>query len=297
MTASVCAECATHSHVRTVMVAAHQHCTCAPLTACILSCMQAPEQPAGYENAWSALDSRNAAPKPSRRTTRNLPQVLTNFTATSTSEGRHLLQFEQNTCLLDSILSYCVLLLARRCRRQHFDCYEAVNKATKVSNSTTVWLQAPEKVLDAPDLTDDYYLNLLDWSSQNVVRSRNPLRCVIAHHTAAHAMCMCVFLISLHRSGLTAYGTLPSALPLHAALQHAKQASGLTCSCPGPTREDVSSLQCRWPWRWARRCTCGRRPAAPSRSSCPPPARTTTSPPSPGRPTASTSPWAPTAPR
>lgn len=30
--------------------------------------------------------------------------------------------------------------------------------------------QAPERVLDAPDLTDDYYLNLLDWSSQNVVR-------------------------------------------------------------------------------------------------------------------------------
>ena len=29
--------------------------------------------------------------------------------------------------------------------------------------------QAPERILDAPDLLDDYYLNLLDWSSQNVV--------------------------------------------------------------------------------------------------------------------------------
>eukprot|EP01113_Clastostelium_recurvatum_P018882 TRINITY_DN22254_c0_g1_i1.p1 TRINITY_DN22254_c0_g1~~TRINITY_DN22254_c0_g1_i1.p1 ORF type:complete len:487 (+),score=123.40 TRINITY_DN22254_c0_g1_i1:102-1463(+) len=29
--------------------------------------------------------------------------------------------------------------------------------------------QAPERVLDAPDLIDDYYLNLLDWSSQNTV--------------------------------------------------------------------------------------------------------------------------------
>ncbi|EPZ33907.1 WD40 repeat-like protein [Rozella allomycis CSF55] len=27
----------------------------------------------------------------------------------------------------------------------------------------------PEKVLDAPDLLDDYYLNLLDWSSENVL--------------------------------------------------------------------------------------------------------------------------------
>ena len=30
--------------------------------------------------------------------------------------------------------------------------------------------QAPERILDAPDLTDDYYLNLLDWSSTNTVR-------------------------------------------------------------------------------------------------------------------------------
>jgi cell division cycle protein 20 (cofactor of APC complex) len=27
----------------------------------------------------------------------------------------------------------------------------------------------PEKILDAPDLLDDYYLNLLDWSSKNVL--------------------------------------------------------------------------------------------------------------------------------
>jgi cell division cycle protein 20 (cofactor of APC complex) len=26
-----------------------------------------------------------------------------------------------------------------------------------------------ERILDAPDLVDDYYLNLLDWSSNNVV--------------------------------------------------------------------------------------------------------------------------------
>ena len=29
--------------------------------------------------------------------------------------------------------------------------------------------QVPEKILDAPELLDDYYLNLLDWSSQNVL--------------------------------------------------------------------------------------------------------------------------------
>ena len=29
--------------------------------------------------------------------------------------------------------------------------------------------QAPERILDAPELLDDYYLNLLDWSSTNVL--------------------------------------------------------------------------------------------------------------------------------
>ena len=29
--------------------------------------------------------------------------------------------------------------------------------------------QFPEKILDAPDLVDDYYLNLLDWSQDNIL--------------------------------------------------------------------------------------------------------------------------------
>jgi cell division cycle protein 20 (cofactor of APC complex) len=29
--------------------------------------------------------------------------------------------------------------------------------------------QYPEKILDAPDIVDDYYLNLLDWGSNNVL--------------------------------------------------------------------------------------------------------------------------------
>jgi cell division cycle protein 20 (cofactor of APC complex) len=30
--------------------------------------------------------------------------------------------------------------------------------------------QSQERILDAPDLVDDYYLNLLDWNAQNIVR-------------------------------------------------------------------------------------------------------------------------------
>ena len=34
--------------------------------------------------------------------------------------------------------------------------------------------QAPERILDAPELLDDYYLNLLDWGKNNVAPSPNP---------------------------------------------------------------------------------------------------------------------------
>jgi len=37
--------------------------------------------------------------------------------------------------------------------------FQAVRKISKI----------PFKVLDAPELQDDFYLNLVDWSSQNVL--------------------------------------------------------------------------------------------------------------------------------
>ena len=32
--------------------------------------------------------------------------------------------------------------------------------------------QAPERILDAPELLDDYYLNLLDWNAENILGAR-----------------------------------------------------------------------------------------------------------------------------
>jgi cell division cycle protein 20 (cofactor of APC complex) len=39
----------------------------------------------------------------------------------------------------------------------------------KIKKTTRHIPQGPEKILDAPDLLDDYYLNLLDWSAQNIL--------------------------------------------------------------------------------------------------------------------------------
>ena len=36
--------------------------------------------------------------------------------------------------------------------------------------------QSPERILDAPDLLDDYYLNLLDWNAQNILGAATPSR-------------------------------------------------------------------------------------------------------------------------
>ena len=50
--------------------------------------------------------------------------------------------------------------------------------------------QAPERILDAPDMLDDYYLNLLDWGSNNVVSwpgLAECMRCVQRSQRALHA--------------------------------------------------------------------------------------------------------------
>ncbi len=48
--------------------------------------------------------------------------------------------------------------------------YSQNQEKKKVSNKNIRDIpQQPEKVLDAPELLDDYYLNLLGWNSQNVL--------------------------------------------------------------------------------------------------------------------------------
>jgi cell division cycle protein 20 (cofactor of APC complex) len=47
--------------------------------------------------------------------------------------------------------------------------YEENRKRSFMSTAFRVIPQTPERILDAPDLIDDYYLNLLDWSSNNTL--------------------------------------------------------------------------------------------------------------------------------
>jgi cell division cycle protein 20 (cofactor of APC complex) len=56
----------------------------------------------------------------------------------------------------------------------HINSMRVLYSQNKVSDykkkTTTRYIpQAPEKILDAPELMDDYYLNLLDWSSTNIL--------------------------------------------------------------------------------------------------------------------------------
>ena len=52
--------------------------------------------------------------------------------------------------------------------------------AKQASRPSRVLPSAPDSVLDAPELLLDFYVNILDWSSQGMVSSHSPLRvCVL----------------------------------------------------------------------------------------------------------------------
>jgi hypothetical protein len=75
--------------------------------------------------------------------------------------------------------------------------------------------QAPERILDAPELLDDYYLNLLDWSSQNVVSSWI-LSCVPVPMPARSAyFCCSEILITQSTTTFIRYLTLQEKVCVH----------------------------------------------------------------------------------
>ena len=41
--------------------------------------------------------------------------------------------------------------------------------ANLIASFPLIILQSPDRTLDAPELIDDYYMKLLDWSTRNVV--------------------------------------------------------------------------------------------------------------------------------
>ncbi len=72
---------------------------------------QAPEPPKGYENAMTALYSRNAAPRPVRKTARCLPQVRHQHPPPSCCAGLRLLAAE---CYIGSCTLFCGLKAVQR---------------------------------------------------------------------------------------------------------------------------------------------------------------------------------------
>eukprot|EP01079_Euglenida_sp_SAG-EU17-18_P010478 gene10478-1902_t len=59
-------------------------------------------------------------------------------------------------------------LEAQKCVEERKLLYSASGTSTKASRSSAIPTSA-ERILDAPDIVDDYYLNLLDWGSNNVL--------------------------------------------------------------------------------------------------------------------------------
>ncbi|XP_066588824.1 cell division cycle protein 20 homolog [Prorops nasuta] len=47
--------------------------------------------------------------------------------------------------------------------------YSQIKTPASIKSSTRYIPQAPDRILDAPEIIDDYYLNLIDWSTSNVL--------------------------------------------------------------------------------------------------------------------------------
>lgn len=70
--------------------------------------------------------------------------------------------------------------------------------------------KSAEKVLDCPGLVDDYYLNLLDWSSTNVVTPPPPTFPIIFSHTLTQTSLTAYYMIIDTNRRLTFVSVIPN---------------------------------------------------------------------------------------
>ncbi|CAI4222250.1 unnamed protein product [Auanema sp. JU1783] len=77
------------------------------------------------------------------------------------NEEERILVYKKNAAPLPAVghLSQAKVLYSASC----------VRPSSSVKKSTRYIPQVPERILDAPDFRDDYYLNLIDWSSNSIV--------------------------------------------------------------------------------------------------------------------------------
>lgn len=119
--------------------------------------------------------------------------------------------------------------------------------------------QSPERILDAPELLDDYYLNLLDWNADNILGAPS--------HTPAWAR------LPPPSSSRRAFSFPRTYFPLQRLARtlawafhlHALSFRPARCIALPTPRRLTPSLPppCLWqPSRWATPSTCGTRPPA-----------------------------------
>ena len=111
----------------------------------------------------------------------------------------------------DRILSFTPRTYDARLRTYHPD----IPSMDAIETPRTIPVQ-PERILDAPDLVDDFYLNLLDWSNKNIVaialstrvffwndttHERLPLIIDMNDSSAYHALSDVVTSVSFNKQG------------------------------------------------------------------------------------------------
>jgi cell division cycle 20, cofactor of APC complex len=90
---------------------------------------------------------------------RSLNAALLNNNGKEEKDGSQVLAFRKKAPVADEGHQNAMRVL-----------YTANREAPAKKIKSTRYISAtPERILDAPDLVDDYYLNLLDWSAQNIL--------------------------------------------------------------------------------------------------------------------------------
>ncbi|XP_061714538.1 uncharacterized protein LOC133523048 isoform X1 [Cydia pomonella] len=111
--------------------------------------------------------------------------------------------------------------------------YSQAKVPSSVKNTTRYIPQAPDRILDAPEILDDYYLNLVDWSASNIL---------------AVALGNAVYLWNAGTGQIEQLMALEASETVRPTSCPWRSATPCTCGTPAPDRSSSS-----WRWRLPRR--------------------------------------------
>ena len=179
--------------------------------------------PANHSTIYTTLTTSASKPKtpkfsegdryiPNRKTTdfdyahHQLIQESKNIMNSSGTQSNELIAKQLNASTPDRILSYDCKLPECDSSLSIFTAHKIIPKY--ITRSARYIPQEPIRILDAPDVINDYYLNLLDWNSNNLIAVGLGTSVYIWNATTGCISKLCEFPNSNYPSSLSWSGSL-----------------------------------------------------------------------------------------